>query len=479
MLGQALCSIVCGANYCFIIVTMLTLCFISLDRYLAIHRPLHYLSLVTRPRALLLVAYTWLQGAAFALAPALSGWVAYDYWEATCAIQWHAFGAPVLAYVVAAFVLCFLLPSAVLIAAYGKVLRTTAKIKPGPGPAPLPRSPRPLGEGDGPLGDGDGQRDQRDHSGEGPRHHRQLGSPPPRRATASLCRLATSPASPTVTSLISPTGISPASSTGTSPTNPTVTSPTSPTATSPTSPTGISLSPTEASPNQTGTSHNQTGISQNHIRASQNQTEASQNQTSLSQTGTSQNQTEASQNQTVTSQNNQTATSQNNQTVTSQNQTVGSQNQTEASPNQTRGSQNHHVKFSARLMSCICQLGASRSRHQQQRQQQPSRPTKRRRSETKAVRSLLVVMLAYFVCLTPFSVTKMYKVVAPESDALPGYANLLATFFQFLGSVVNPLIYGLLRQDFQRAFLGILMRTVRRRRGENNNYTSRLNSLTL
>ena len=81
------------------------------------------------------------------------------------------------------------------------------------------------------------------------------------------------------------------------------------------------------------------------------------------------------------------------------------------------------------------------------------------------MRSLLIVMLAYFVCLTPFSVTKLYKVIVSNPSGLPGYASLLATFFQYLSSVVNPLIYGLFRRDFQKAFL-YLLRSVRYRRSD-------------
>ena len=81
------------------------------------------------------------------------------------------------------------------------------------------------------------------------------------------------------------------------------------------------------------------------------------------------------------------------------------------------------------------------------------------------MRSLLIVMLAYFVCLTPFSVTKLYKVIVSNPSELPGYASLLATFFQYLSSVVNPLIYGLFRRDFQKAFL-YLLRSVRYRRSD-------------
>ncbi|KAK7105093.1 alpha-1D adrenergic receptor-like [Littorina saxatilis] len=256
-MGRAWCSMVCGANYCFIIVSMLTLSLISLDRYMAIHHSLRYHVLVTKPKVLVLIAYTWLQGFAFGLAPILCGWVEYDYWEVTCAIQWHRYGNPVLTYVIVAFVVCFMLPGVVLSIAYCKVFRTAKKIKPRPRPA--------------------------------------IGL-----ATVSGGRL-------------------------------------------------------------------------------------------------------------------------------DGNGTPGDQN------GQPGG---HNVQVAKREKVTYSE-------------------------SSKAVRSLLIVVLAFFICMTPFSVTKLYKVCVPVPDALPGYANILATFFQFMSSAVNPLIYGLFRRDFQKAFLYLLWRSMR------------------
>lgn len=290
-MAEAWCSTVCGANYCFIIVSMLTLCFISLDRYVAIHHSLRYHHFVTRRRILLLLLYAWLQGFAFGLAPILSGWVRYDYWEATCAIQWHLHGHSVLTYVIVAFILCFLLPGVILIVAYCKVLKTTKKITPRPRPVV------------------------------------QLVS-----LEYQHCQ-------------------------------------------------------NRPFPNQNGTRPNQNGPSPNHYG------------TTLSQNG----------------------------------EPPCRNGSSPRPPDLARWTQLRRTKYS---------------------------------ESSKAVRSLLIVMLAYFLCMTPFSVTKLYKVIVPVPDALPGYANLLATFFQFLGSAVNPFIYGLFRRDFQKAFLYLLWRTVRYRHSD-------------
>ncbi|XP_012937885.1 uncharacterized protein LOC101856656 [Aplysia californica] len=85
-------------------------------------------------------------------------------------------------------------------------------------------------------------------------------------------------------------------------------------------------------------------------------------------------------------------------------------------------------------------------------------------ASNKAVRSLLIVVLAYFICMTPFSITKLYKVIVGRPDALPGYVNLTASLCQFCSSAINPLIYGIFRRDFQRAFLMILRRFMVRAR---------------
>lgn len=122
-LGDVWCNIVCSTNYCLIIVSMLTLCCISLDRYKAVMQPLSYPLHITRCRMKMTIAYTWVQGIAFGIAPSICGWVAFDYWEAICAIQWHLYRPDTILYVVLAFLLCFLIPGIVLIYCYSKIVK--------------------------------------------------------------------------------------------------------------------------------------------------------------------------------------------------------------------------------------------------------------------------------------------------------------------------------------------------------------------
>ncbi|XP_041352705.1 alpha-2Db adrenergic receptor-like [Gigantopelta aegis] len=122
-LGWVWCYAVCMVNYLLIIVSMLTLCFISIDRYLAIVYPLQYISKLTKVKILLLIGYAWFHGISFSIVPVLFQWIKYDYWEYVCAIEWHEQRQKALYYVIMAFVFCFLLPGLVLMFLYCRVLK--------------------------------------------------------------------------------------------------------------------------------------------------------------------------------------------------------------------------------------------------------------------------------------------------------------------------------------------------------------------
>ena len=122
LLGTPWCYAQCGLHYCFIVVSMLTLSIISVDGYFAVIRPLHYFNIVTSRRTKMAVSYTWLQGLVFALVPVMYTWVVYDYWEVVCAIDWDNYshdGAQT--YVTIAFVVCFLIPTCVMVFCYIKI----------------------------------------------------------------------------------------------------------------------------------------------------------------------------------------------------------------------------------------------------------------------------------------------------------------------------------------------------------------------
>ncbi|XP_048733585.2 histamine H2 receptor-like [Ostrea edulis] len=121
--GTGYCNLICAINYCLIITSMLTLCFISCDRFQAIAHPLHYLDKVKPKHIYMMIAYSWIQGIIFSVVPPALNWVEYDYWEAICAIQWHRERQQAMYYVVVAFIVCFFLPGFILILNYYRIIK--------------------------------------------------------------------------------------------------------------------------------------------------------------------------------------------------------------------------------------------------------------------------------------------------------------------------------------------------------------------
>ena len=121
-----LCNFTCAANYCLIIVSMLTLAFIGIDRYIAILHPMSYDAYMTRNHILAMIGYAWLQGVGFALPPILLDWNHYDYWEMVCAVDWRQ--ANTAYYVIVACICCFLLPASILVFCYFLILKEMRKM---------------------------------------------------------------------------------------------------------------------------------------------------------------------------------------------------------------------------------------------------------------------------------------------------------------------------------------------------------------
>lgn len=87
-------------------------------------------------------------------------------------------------------------------------------------------------------------------------------------------------------------------------------------------------------------------------------------------------------------------------------------------------------------------------------------PTQKQFNEiSKAAQGLLIVVIAYFVCMLPFSVTKLYKVVGSQLDSAHTYGSTFATIFQYIASAINPLMYCFFRRDFQKAFRFMIQKT--------------------
>lgn len=121
--GDVLCLINCSINYICIIVTMMTLAFISIDRYQAILHPLTYETIITIPIMYAMIASTWVQGLIFCLPPVLRKWIEYDYWEGVCAIDWFKPDTGIMFYVIFANLFCFILPACIMIFSYFGIMR--------------------------------------------------------------------------------------------------------------------------------------------------------------------------------------------------------------------------------------------------------------------------------------------------------------------------------------------------------------------
>jgi hypothetical protein len=127
VLPYMLCNLICAANYCFIITSMMTLCYISIDRFHAIIFPLTYVQRINGKVIGMAIASSWIEGIIFSIVPVILNWIKYDYWEITCAIQWHQENDNAIYYVIVAFIVCFLVPGLVLAFNYIKILREAKK----------------------------------------------------------------------------------------------------------------------------------------------------------------------------------------------------------------------------------------------------------------------------------------------------------------------------------------------------------------
>ncbi|RUS83163.1 hypothetical protein EGW08_009063 [Elysia chlorotica] len=601
-LGAFWCDLVCGANYAFIIVSMLTLCFISLDRYAAVVYALRYHTWVTRRKIRVLIGWAWFQGICFGLAPVLAHWVRYDYWEVVCAIVWHKDSSNTLTYVSVAFVLCFLLPGLVLAVAYCKIIKV-AKAQNNIHPHDTNLKPR-LGvirsdimTSAGDTADRPGisiiSEDQALVSSQHKNGQAKVSiqdrhavcsknttfEPFPRRGSSpKLCtsalqndsqdsRQEASDFDPPCPKMLTSEGLNgfltskdhmqwtpeqykDTACNGSSrieENNGYRASLDNIKAGYPGKPVDQQKRPAfrvfklrsfsaPISPNCIGeTEHGDNVLEQQeHIFAVGSQpTEAKQAHRACGKSLSLP--TAISSDQSVSThyatyrygfEPNTAQTSIYLETTVSNTASLSDQScdsfkgcgRFEAwkedddqcldtqvvsmhAPDNTEGSTGTSMSPTTfispsvdsvassrkqKAISPILRLGSESSCHFSAIPGSPQSATglpangnassqdqsttaaetnglKRQRNystSSKAVKSLLIVVLAFFICMTPFSITKLYKVLFPKPDSLPGYVNLVATIFQYCSSVINPLIYGIFRRDFQRAFLLIFKRAL-------------------
>lgn len=122
--GDVFCKINGLTNSIFCIASMLNLAAVSIDRYIAIIKPLNYPLIMTGGKACLMVVYVWLQALLCALLP-LIGWSKYTYIrnESICTSDWGAD----ISYTLFIFGSCFFLPLAIMAFCYYHILRAARK----------------------------------------------------------------------------------------------------------------------------------------------------------------------------------------------------------------------------------------------------------------------------------------------------------------------------------------------------------------
>ncbi|XP_031573593.1 histamine H2 receptor-like [Actinia tenebrosa] len=104
--------------------SLVTLSFVSLDRFMAITKPLRYQSLLTTRRSLVLIALGWVHSIFWAAAP-LVGWgeITLDLKTNTCRPNWNAKGFPSKMYANLLAVFTFALPSAIMVYCYFRIFK--------------------------------------------------------------------------------------------------------------------------------------------------------------------------------------------------------------------------------------------------------------------------------------------------------------------------------------------------------------------
>lgn len=100
-----------------------------------------------------------------------------------------------------------------------------------------------------------------------------------------------------------------------------------------------------------------------------------------------------------------------------------------------------------------------------------------KKKSQKTYKMLLVIIIAYIVCWTPFFLTRLIRIFI----AIPEVVSYIGVILTYLNSAVNPFIYGAFSREFRTA----VKRSLRRRRArigiskESSVLTSQANTLQL
>ncbi|XP_038068905.1 probable G-protein coupled receptor [Patiria miniata] len=122
-LGDAYCKANGFFNAFFAFSSILTLSFISVERYYSIARPMDHAANLTPTKGIVLVVYIWLQSGLLALPPLVGlNHYEYNHHRGHCTFAWEHTPTHI-AYVVLIGCVCFLLPAAILVVTYCNVFR--------------------------------------------------------------------------------------------------------------------------------------------------------------------------------------------------------------------------------------------------------------------------------------------------------------------------------------------------------------------
>jgi len=122
--GQVWCTINGMLNSIFCIASMLSLAAVSIDRYVAIIKPLQYPLIMTSRVALAMISYVWLHAITLAFLPVF-GWSSYIYItnESICTADWGSD----IPYTLFIFASSFIAPLIVMAFCYFHILRAARK----------------------------------------------------------------------------------------------------------------------------------------------------------------------------------------------------------------------------------------------------------------------------------------------------------------------------------------------------------------
>ncbi|KAL9952509.1 hypothetical protein ACROYT_G039777 [Oculina patagonica] len=83
------------------------------------------------------------------------------------------------------------------------------------------------------------------------------------------------------------------------------------------------------------------------------------------------------------------------------------------------------------------------------------RSRRRKLMETRVTKMLLAVVMAFVFCWIPRGIANLWAIFV-NREAVPRALEYSSTVFVFFNAAVNPVLYGALHQDFQRAFRRII-----------------------